>query len=168
MSEKIFKTAEGPFTLLDQGAYRVEKNRLSAQAGAQHLGFQVQRLAVGHFACPYHGHQNQEELFLILEGRALLRGPEGVKPLVAGDLVFCPTGEALAHQLYNPGPEPCLYFSCSNQTETERGYYPDTGKVIDYKLGPDQRWEMTQPVDYWAGEENPAAFWPEGSLEWPG
>lgn len=173
MKTKVFKFTERQFKPgKAHGPFAVGQDRIGQEAGAKHLGFRWQKLAPGFFTLPYHAHETEEEGFLIFSGRALLRTKEGVLPMEPGDLAYCPAEPTEPHQFYNPGPGDCIYLAFSNLAEFERGHYPDSGKVIDFRRqrGPEGQaggFEMVKPVDYWQGEDDPARHWPPGLLDWP-
>lgn len=62
--------------------------RLASLAGAEQLVFDLRSLDPDKFSFPYHFHHNAEELFVLLEGKALLRTPKGIEEVHAGDLLF--------------------------------------------------------------------------------
>ena len=96
---------------------------------ARELGFNVSILEPGCFSCPYHFHHAEEELFLVLQGEATLRTPEGFRVMKAGELAFFPTGPGGSHQFYNHTDEPCRVFGLSNKSKVEVCEYPDSEKV---------------------------------------
>ena len=65
---------------------------LSKKMGAENLGFHVEILAPGKFSCPYHFHHLEEELFLVLEGHAILRQDGRFRKVSTGDLIFFKNG----------------------------------------------------------------------------
>ena len=76
-------------------------------AGAKNLRANVWTLAPGDWSWGRHTHREQEELYLVLEGR--LRVEAGGETLDVGprEALVVPSG--VAHQLWNAGPEesPC-------------------------------------------------------------
>lgn len=100
--------------------YEYQFNRPATAMGAKKLGFNIATIPPGQFSCPYHFHHSEEELFLVLEGKAMLRQAshsESAKPqdhqqaqyqeVSKGDLIFFQTGPEGAHQLYNHTKEIC-------------------------------------------------------------
>jgi glyoxylate utilization-related uncharacterized protein len=55
---------------------------------SKYLHFDIKSLFPGKFSYPYHFHRNAEELFIILEGEATLRSPEGYQTISKGDIIF--------------------------------------------------------------------------------
>src|SRR4051794_15258301 len=82
---------------------------LGKSLGAQKLGFNVSLLPPKQFSCPYHFHHSEEELFLVLEGKAILRQNGEFREVVKGDLIVFPTGPEGAHQFYNHTASPFKY-----------------------------------------------------------
>jgi hypothetical protein len=90
--------------------YKYDWAPMVSQMGAKKLGFNVSILPPGQFSCPYHFHHSEEELFLILEGSAILRQAEHYRE----DAQSVPSANA------SPVPEflmwLCAMFSCRART----------------------------------------------------
>jgi len=143
--------------------YEVAPAACSESMGAKKLGFNVGALKPGEFSCPYHFHHSEEELFIILEGKAMLRMNNNYREVKKGDLIFCSASPEGAHQLYNHTDDVCKYFALSNENdEFEVGEYPDSKKILVRKAR--KVFEVKSEVDYYKGEENMAAFWPKEIL----
>jgi len=76
---------------------------------SKYLHFDIKSLFPGKFSYPYHFHRNAEELFIILEGEATLRSPEGYQTISKGDIIFFEEGSSGTHQLYNHSDEQLIY-----------------------------------------------------------
>jgi uncharacterized cupin superfamily protein len=61
---------------------------LADMSNSKYLHFDIRSLPPGKFSYPYHFHRNAEELFVIFEGEATLRSPQGFSKLVKGDIIF--------------------------------------------------------------------------------
>jgi uncharacterized cupin superfamily protein len=132
--------------------------RFEELAGSRYLHFEMKALAPGKFSYPYHFHRNAEELFVILDGEATLRHPEGFTEVSKGDLLFFEEGPAGAHQLYNHGDEPCRYLDLRTHANVDVCEYPDSGKV---NILPSLTvFEASSRVPYYTGEEDVRAHWP--------
>ncbi|MBI4613264.1 MAG: cupin domain-containing protein [Planctomycetes bacterium] len=138
--------------------------KLAERLGAKRLGFNVSAIQPGAFSCPYHWHLREEELFIALSGRALVRCADGVREVRAGDLVFFRTGPEGSHQFYNHGDEPFRYFALSNIAETDVCEYPDSGKILLRGAGR-AMFRRADAVEYMDGERDPKAHWPEGTIK---
>lgn len=133
--------------------------RLAALAGSKRLQFDIRSLDRGAYSFPYHFHRAAEELFLVLEGEATLRTPDGFETLHPGDLVFFEVGPTSAHQLYNHGEVPCVYLDICTVDGIDVTEYPDSGKIA--LLPSLEVFRGDSKVDYFDGEDDVASRWPE-------
>lgn len=138
--------------------YRIRHVDLAGKIGARELGFGLWELAPGSWSCPYHFHHAEEELFLVLAGRAMLRQPQGFREVREGDLMSFPTGEAGAHQLHNHTDEPFRMLTLSNRARLDVCEYPDSGKILI--RGVSKMFRLEHEVPYMEGEEDPRVHWP--------
>lgn len=127
--------------------------RIGRLLGARGLGYSYDVVPPGKCACPFHSHRANEEMFFIVAGRGTLRYGSERRPVRAGDVICCPTGDAAtAHQLVNDSDEELRFLSVSTMVYPEVCEYPDSGKVMAY----DREWRHMTPaasgVDYWEGE----------------
>jgi uncharacterized cupin superfamily protein len=96
-------------------------------------------------------------MFVILSGEALLRTPEGIQSVKAGDVIFFEMGPEGAHQLKNGGVEPCKYVDIRTDLGMDVCDYPDSGKV---NILPDfELYEKDRQVGYFHGEQNIKEIW---------
>jgi uncharacterized cupin superfamily protein len=77
---------------------------------------------------PYHYEYDGEWLF-VLDGRPVLRDPEGEHQLETWDVVGFPVGPAGAHQVFNRGGEPLRIAMLSTKQEPAVAVYPDSDKI---------------------------------------
>jgi uncharacterized cupin superfamily protein len=116
--------------------------------GGHPFDLELGRLAPGRCGCPFHSHSAQWELYVILRGTGTVRANAETGPVVAGDAVLHPPGEA--HQLTNSGPGPLDYYLVADNPPTDSWHYPDS-----------EKWGFRSPrkifraidADYWDGEE---------------
>jgi uncharacterized cupin superfamily protein len=143
--------------------YEAKTGFIGTQLGAKKLGYNVTAVAPGKRAFPFHNHQVNEELFLILEGSGELRLGEDVFPVRKGDVIACPAGgPQTAHQIINTGSEELRYFAVSTQLSPDIAEYPDTGRFgllahLAPGVGGEPRRMMfvgreSETLDYWQGE----------------
>jgi uncharacterized cupin superfamily protein len=142
--------------------YRGAVAYISRKLGSWHLGFHLEVLDPGNFSCPYHFHHAEEELFLVLDGRATLRQNDEYRHVGPGDLVFSPLGAEYAHQFYNHTDAPFRFLAISNLAQWDVCEYPDSGKLS--VRGRAKMFEVDAAVDYWKGETEPHARWPDEIL----
>ena len=124
---------------------------------SKNLKFNIRILEPGNYSFPYHSHRNAEEMFVILEGEALLRTPEGIEGVKAGDVVYFEMGPEGAHQLKNNSDKPLKYVDIRTDLGMDVCDYPDSGKV---NIIPDfEIYETKNQVGYFYGEENIKDIW---------
>ncbi len=131
--------------------------------GARKLGARLVEVPAGKRAWPFHAHQVNEEMFVILEGTGELRYGKQVHLIRAGDIIGCPPGGPdCAHQLIAAEDGPLRYLAISTMESDDVMHYPDSGKLgvfVGSAPGGDpreRRVAMFVPeasaVDYWEGE----------------
>lgn len=129
----------------------------AAKLAATQFRLDARLLPAKAFSFPYHFHRFAEELFVVIEGAMMLRTPEGMRRLGKGDVVFFEKGPSGAHQLYNPGPRPCVYLDLRTTPGFDICEYPDSGKVL---VGPEGGiYRKNSAVGYFDGEEDPLTHW---------
>jgi len=142
---------------IDKFRIFTDVSRIKAGINPENLNFDLRQLNPQQFSAPYHFHRNAEELFMIISGSVRLRTPAGLETVNAGDMLFFEMGESGAHQLYNPGTEPCLYLDIRTFTGLDICEYPDTGKIL---IAPTfEIFRKDSTVRYFEGEENIAEIW---------
>ncbi len=142
-----------------QGTFQAKFGIVSEQIGASLLGYNVTIVPQNKKACPFHNHQVNEEMFLILSGKGLLRFGETEYPVRTHDIIACPPGgREVAHQLINTGTSALKYLAISTRVPYEICEYPDSDKILsmvgDYrnkKLRHIAR--AGDSLDYFDGEE---------------
>ncbi len=131
-------------------------------SNSKYLHFDVKSLLPGKFSYPYHFHRNAEELFIILNGEATLRSPEGYETISKGDIVFFEEGPSGTHQLYNHSDAPFLYIDLRTKANVDVCEYPDSEKICI--LPALDVFEKDSRVPYYTGEESVRNKWPEELL----
>ncbi len=153
----------------DANFVRIEKQenyygavvRVADLFGAQKLGFHLEIVDPKNFSCPYHYHEQDEELFLAIDGEAIVRCNNKYKKLKQGDLFFFPVGSEFAHNLYNHTDKPFKFIGISNiSTEYDVCHYSDSGK----KTSENGIMQNGIKVNYYKDEEHPAKYWPDYAL----
>lgn len=137
---------------------------LGNEWGSKLLGFHVEVLDPKMFSCPYHWHEKEEELAVVLEGQPILRVGNQFRKVQKGDLLFFPPGTATAHHLYNHTDQPFKFLAMSSKVITdEKCHYPDSNKVMD-RLSRTVT-QNGQPVPYFKDEQDPSQYWPAEALQ---
>lgn len=137
--------------------------KLSQLLSAKNLGFHLEVLDPKTFSSPYHWHDKEEELCIVIEGEAILRKNNEFKKVRAGDLIYHGTGLETAHHMFNHTDKPFKFFALSTRAADEICGYPDSRKTLDRKNR-----KVTQDgveVDYWKDEEDPTKYWPAHALK---
>ena len=84
----------------------------------------------------------------------MLKTPEGDKPVKAGDLIFCPCGEAGAHRLTNTSDsETMVYLDFDTVTPTNVCVYPDSRKVAVWSKSFGKAYRIEDSVAYYDRED---------------
>ena len=128
--------------------------------GAKKLGFHFEVIDPGNFSAPYHYHEQEEELFVVLEGEAIVRQAGRFRRVGPGDVIFYPVGPETAHNMYNHTDKPFKFLGISNVTDLDVCHYPDSKKMSS-ETGYLQN---GQEVPYYTDEEDPAKYWPAHAL----
>ena len=125
------------------GYYKV----LTTMEQMGHLGVNLSRVPPGRTACPFHSHQLEDEVFIVLEGRGTLRYGEDRFEIGPGDCISCEAGSGLSHQIGNTGDVDLLYLSIGYNDPNEVCTYPDSDTVMVRSLGKVGRFESTKYGD---------------------
>ena len=80
---------------------------VSDLAGAEKLRANVWMLAPGDWSWGRHAHREQEELYVVLEGRARIEAGGEVFELDGREALVVPAG--VGHQIWNAGDEPLTF-----------------------------------------------------------
>jgi uncharacterized cupin superfamily protein len=142
--------------------YQYESTALASKMGAKKLGFHAEILPPGQFSCPYHFHHSEEELFLVLEGKAMLRQADQFREVTKGDLIFFVNSPEGAHQFHNHTDQPFKFLALSTSDDFEVCEYPDSKKINVTKIK--KIFQGGTEVEYLKDEEDPKKFWPKEHL----
>lgn len=140
--------------------YESRDTSFGALLGLKDLGISYGEVPPGKSGCPFHSHQVEDELFVILEGHGTYRYGDDRHLVGPGDVLGAPAGGAeTAHQIINTGTVPLKYLSISSMAATEICEYPDSGKFLaKTRLSTGGRTEfrtmgrLGQDIAYWEGE----------------
>lgn len=146
--------AEIEYDDTDPDGYRSGWNRFGPSIGASLLGGTVYELPEGQSICPYHYEYGTEEWLLVLDGRPVLRHPDGEEELEPGDVVCFPVGPGGAHKVTNRTGAPARVLFLSTKSHPSVAVYPDSDKIGVWPG--DERDNVlvrrASAVDYWEGE----------------
>jgi uncharacterized cupin superfamily protein len=91
-------------------------------AGLTLLGARHVVLEPGAWSSQRHWHDGEDELLVMLSGRAVLIEDDGETELVPGDIAAWPKASRNGHHLINRSDEPCSFVCVSAGTNTGGGY----------------------------------------------
>jgi len=135
----------------------LSSSNIASSIESKHMDMKVRILEADHFSYPYHYHHNAEEVFVVLEGEATLRTPEGLEIVKQGDVIFFEIGETGAHQLHNHTTHNFKYLDIRTVQGFDVCEYPDSNKV---NILPDFKITEKGPArDYFDGEDNVREIW---------
>ena len=145
-------------------SFEAKMGSISNQLEAKKLGYRLTVVPPCKKAWPYHSHHVNEEMFLVLEGKGILRYGGKEYPIKSGDVICAPPGDSkTAHQIINNSEKELKYLCVSTMEEPEVAEYPDSGKfgVIAGSApgGSKEKRTLTffgkrsSAVNYWDGED---------------
>ena len=127
---RIVNLSDLPWTLwTTDEKTAVEIRDPARRVGSSLAGFRVYRLAPGKRSTRLHRHHYQEEFFLILSGRGMLRHGTRDVPVKSGDFIAYPAGDPVPHTFFNDGDEPLEYVATGNRVPYEVCEYPEDETV---------------------------------------
>jgi uncharacterized cupin superfamily protein len=134
----------------DPAGYETPYVRVGPLIGGVALGASVYVLNEGQSVCPYHYEYGNEEWLLVLDGRPLLRHPDGEPELEPGDVVCFREGPEGAHKVTNHRRETARIAIVSTKHDPSIAVYPDSDKIGVWPPG--KLFRAGDAVDYWDGE----------------
>jgi uncharacterized cupin superfamily protein len=123
-----------------QGILDGRARRLGLAGGAVATGLNHVVLPAGGAGAPAHCHSLEEEIFVVLEGSAILElwSPGEPSPeeheLRAGDVVSRPAATGVAHA-FRPGAQGVTYLAYGTREANDMCFYPQSGRVSLRGLG---------------------------------
>ena len=133
--------------------YEYYRRKFIPFGGANNTVVSVYEIPPGKSAYPYHYHHKNEETFYILSGQGILKTPDGVRNVAAGDLLFFPTGPEGAHKLTNISEtENLVYIDFDVVHDVDVAVYPDSDKIGIWGMGINKLYSQDKAVDYYEGE----------------
>jgi uncharacterized cupin superfamily protein len=98
------------------------QRRVGDSAGLTELGARHVVLQPGAWSSQRHWHEGEDELLVMLSGRAVLVEDDGETELGQGDIAAWAKGVPNGHHLINRGTEPCSFICVSAGSETGGAY----------------------------------------------
>ena len=98
------------------------QRKIAEAGGLTELGARHVVLQPGAWSSQRHWHEGEDELLVMLTGRAILVEDDGETELVPGDIATWPKGVSNGHHLINRGTNPCSFVCVSAGTEAGGAY----------------------------------------------
>jgi uncharacterized cupin superfamily protein len=98
------------------------QRKVAETASLTLLGARHVLLDPGAWSSQRHWHEGEDELLVMLTGRAVLIEDDGETELVAGDIAAWPRGARNGHHLINRSAEPCEFICVSAGTDVGGAY----------------------------------------------
>jgi uncharacterized cupin superfamily protein len=113
------------FISQEEGPFQERYAAISEMIGAKKLSYSFAIIPPGKKMCPFHNHRINEELFIIIEGRGLLRFGDDSYEVKPFDVIACPAGDrSVAHQIINTSESDLKYFCLSTNEPYDICEYP--------------------------------------------
>ncbi len=133
--------------------YEYFRRHIVPQDAARQCKVSVYEIPPGKSAYPYHYHTQNEEVFYIISGRAVLRTPAGERKVKAGDFLFFPAEESGAHKLTNASEKDMLvYIDFDTKNDVDVAFYPDSAKIGVWGKGINQLYNTSDNIGYYENE----------------
>jgi len=117
--------------------------------GGHPFDLQIRRVPPGASVCPFHAHQAQWELFVVVSGTATVRIGDERQVVGAGEAFLQAPGTA--HQITNTGEEDFVFQVIADNPQYDSTYYPDSKK---WMVKPARKvFREASAVDYFDGED---------------
>ena len=96
--------------------------RIAPAAGLSELGASHVTLEPGAWSSQRHWHDSEDEMVIMLTGKAVLVEDEGETEVGPGDVLAWPKGVANGHHLINRSDQPCTFIAISAGQRSSGGY----------------------------------------------
>lgn len=96
--------------------------RIAPAAGLTEIGASHVTLEPGAWSSQRHWHDDEDELVIMLSGRAVLVEDEGESEVRAGDVLAWPKGVRNGHHLINRSDAPCTFIAITAGPHGTGGY----------------------------------------------
>jgi uncharacterized cupin superfamily protein len=97
--------------------------------GCEKIYVNIDYVKPGAESVKYHSHSKQEEFFLIISGKGLLRMNEEQMSIKAGDVISKPASKDIAHQFINNSSEILQILDIGTREKDDIITYPDENVV---------------------------------------
>ena len=128
---------------------------LGESAGSQKLYVNIDYVPPGAFSTKYHSHSQQEEFFLILSGKGILRLNEQEQEVGKDDFIAKPAGKNIAHTFFNSGKEVLVILDVGTRENEDTCYYPDEDVYMQKSNGVRRIFSGKLTDESWSSDPNP-------------
>lgn len=128
---------------------------LGAAAGSERLSVNIDSVPPGALSTKYHSHSQQEEFFLVLEGKGTLRLNGESIPVSKGDFIAKPAGKSIAHTFYNSGNEALVLLDVGTVEKEDTCYYPEEDVYLHKSNGKNRVYHGAAVDPEWSSDPNP-------------
>lgn len=120
--------------------------------GCEKIYVNIDYVKPGAESAKYHSHSRQEEFFLILSGRGILRIDGKEVSIKTGDVISKPAGKDIAHQFINSSDEVLQILDVGTREKDDIITYPDENRMLikDKQLV----FNINDKVKGWSSEPN--------------
>lgn len=98
--------------------------RIAPETGIEDFGVSHVVLKPGAQSSQRHWHENEDELVVMLSGRAVLIDDAGETAMIAGDIAVFLKGDGSGHMLRNDGDDDCAFVAIGKAADSAC-HYPD-------------------------------------------
>jgi len=125
---------------------------LGFAGGSEKLYVNIDYVKPGGKSVKYHSHSSQEEFFLILNGKGLLRLDGNEFCVQKGDFFSKPAGRGISHQFINDGDDALEILDCGLRVEDDVITYPDDDVIL---LKKDRKaFRLSDEYSEWSSDPN--------------
>lgn len=125
---------------------------LGRAGGSERLYSNIDRLTPGAKSCKFHSHSLQEEFFLVLRGRGVLRLGDKTYQICEGSCFSKPAGKGIAHQFINDSDDMLEILDVGIPDPDDVIEYPDDGVI--YRKAEKRAYKDGILVSDWSSDPN--------------
>lgn len=120
--------------------------------GSEKIYVNIDYVKPGGESVKYHAHSMQEEFFLIMSGKGLLRMDGEEISIKTGDVISKPAGKDIAHQFINNSSEILQILDVGTREKGDVATYPDENMV--YIRDKKMVFNMNDKIENWSSDPN--------------
>lgn len=120
--------------------------------GSEKIYVNIDFVKPGGQSAKYHSHSKQEEFFLIMSGKGVLRMAGEEISIKTGDIISKPSGKNIAHQFINNSSEMLQILDVGTRDKNDVATYPDENIIYlrDEKLV----FNIKDNLENWSSDPN--------------